>query len=60
VLHSRFSVRPRTVAPGGHITVSGSGCPARVTFSVWLDGEVVESGRTSRGGRFVVGVDIPR
>jgi hypothetical protein len=59
VLRSRFSVRPRTVDQGGHITVSGSGCPARVTFSVWLNGEVVESGRTSSGGRFVVGVDIP-
>jgi hypothetical protein len=59
VLRSRFSVRPRTVEPGGHITVSGSGCPAKVWFVVRLDGEVVESGRTSSGGRFVVGVDIP-
>jgi hypothetical protein len=59
VLRSRFSVRPRTIDPGGHITVSGSGCPAGVSFSVRLDDEVVDSGRTSSGGRFVVGIDIP-
>jgi hypothetical protein len=59
VLRSRFSVRPRTIDPGDSITVSGSACPARVSFSVRLDGEVVATGRTSRGGRSAVRIDIP-
>jgi hypothetical protein len=59
VLRSRFNVRPRTIDPGGSIIVSGSGCPARAWYIVRLDGEVVADGRTSRGGRFAVRVDIP-
>jgi hypothetical protein len=59
VLRSHFNVRPRTIDPGGSIIVSGSGCPARAWYIVRLDGEVVADGRTSRGGRFAVRVDIP-
>lgn len=59
VLRSRFSVRPRTIDPGGRITVSGSGCLAGSYAVVRLDGRVVAVRRTDGQGRFSVPVRIP-
>jgi hypothetical protein len=50
VLRSRFSVSPRTVAPGETIKVTGPGCKPGSYVTVKLDGRKIEDGRANRKG----------
>jgi hypothetical protein len=59
VLRSRFNVAPRTVAPGGTITVTGSGCKPGSYVTIKLDGELIGDGRANRRGKFRTTVEIP-
>jgi hypothetical protein len=56
---SRFKVEPRTVAPGGTITVSGSGCKPGSYVTVKLDHKKIGDGHANRRGKFRISVEIP-
>jgi hypothetical protein len=59
VLRSRFNVRPRTVAPGGTITVAGSGCKPGSHVTIKLDRRAIGHDRANHRGRFRTTVEIP-
>ena len=59
VLRSRFNVQPRTVAPGGTITVTGSGCKPGSYVTIKLDGRVIGDDHANPRGRFRTSVEIP-
>jgi hypothetical protein len=59
VLRSRFNVEPRTIAPGGTITVSGNGCKPGSFVTVKLDGHIISDDHASRRGKFRIPVEIP-
>jgi hypothetical protein len=59
VLRSRFNVQPRTVAPGGRITVPGGFCLPGSFVAIKLDGRVIAATRTNEKGRFSKSVTIP-
>jgi hypothetical protein len=59
VRRSRFNVQPRTVAPGGTITVSGNGCKPGSYVTIKLDRRVIDNDHASRRGKFSISVVIP-
>jgi hypothetical protein len=59
VRRSRFNVDPRTVAPGGTITVSGNGCKPGSFVTIKLDGNVISDDHASQRGKFRINVEIP-
>jgi len=54
-----ISLAPAKVPPGDKTTVSGTGFGNRVDVEVFLDGQVVAAGRTSRDGSLIVDFVVP-